>query len=175
MGRENLTWPSMPQANQADRMKTGPDNSQLIQPSLPVPKVIIPLRPPLEKLLQLALLPPASATTLQFRYSAPVELTVDTSAVIKRVLSGKVFLSVEELLALSPEVRKYFTEATTTKQLPALPTTETHTVSTFSLRTDQELREAAPTLLLRTLDVLLNGTTSVTGILDSGCQVVIIP
>jgi len=81
---------------------------------------------------------------------------------------------VEELLALSPEVRKYFKETTTTKRLPALPNAEAHTVSTFSLRADQELLEAMPTLPLRTLDVLLDGTTLVTGILDSGCQVVII-
>ena len=103
-----------------------------------------------------------------------MELTVDTSAVINQVLSKKVFLLVKELLARSPEVRKYFKEATTTKQLPALPTTKAHIVSTFSLRANQELQEAAPTLPLRTLNVLLDGTTSVTGILDSGCQVVII-
>ena len=34
--------------------------------------------------------------------------------------------------------------------------------------------EAEPVLPLRTLDMILDGTTSVTGILDSGCQVVII-
>ena len=154
--------------------ETRPDNSQPIQPSLPVPKVVVPLRPPPEKPLPSALSPPASATTPQFRYLAPVESTMDTSAIINQVLSEKVFLSVKELLALSLEVRKYFKETTTTKQLLALPTAESHIISTFSLRADQELWEAAPTLPLRTLDVLLNGTTSATGILDSGCQVVII-
>jgi len=95
---------------------------------------------------------------------------MDAVAVITQILSEQVFLSVEELLALSPEVRKYFKEATTTKHLLALPMAAAHMVSTFSVGAVQ----AAPTLPLRTLDVILNGTTSVMGILDSGCQVVII-
>ena len=60
------------------------------------------------------------------------------------------------------------------KRLLALPTAEAHTISTFSFRADHDLLEAAPTLPLRTLDVVLDGTTVVTGILDSSCQVVII-
>ena len=99
---------------------------------------------------------------------------MDAAAVITRVLSEKVHLTIEELLALAPEVRKYFKEATTTKRLPALPTAEAHTVSTYSLGAGQDLLEAEPTLPLRTLNVILDGTVSVTGILDSGCQVVII-
>jgi len=45
---------------------------------------------------------------------------------------------------------------------------------TFSVGATHDLLEAAPTLPLRTLDVILNGSTAVTGILDNGCQVVII-
>ena len=70
--------------------------------------------------------------------------------------------------------RKYFKETTTTKRLPALPAAEAHTVSTYSLGAGQDLLEAEPTLPLRTLDIILDGLVSVTGILDSGCQVVII-
>src|SRR5882724_5425416 len=45
---------------------------------------------------------------------------------------------------------------------------------TFSVGVTCDLLEAAPTLPLRTLDIILNGSTAVMGILDSGCQVVII-
>ena len=99
---------------------------------------------------------------------------MDTAAIISRVLSEKVHLTVEELLALAPEVRKYFKETMTTKRLPALPAAEAHMVSTYSLGAGQDLLEAEPPLPLRTLDVILDGKISVTGILDSGCQVVII-
>ena len=111
-------------------------------------------------------LPPSIPSVLpQFRYSAPVESSVDAASVISRVLSEKVFLSIEELLALSLEVRKYLKEAATTRHVQVPPAAEAHTVSTFSLRTDRELLEAEPTLPLRTLDVILDGTTLVMGIL----------
>jgi len=72
-------------------------------------------------------------------------------------------------------VRKYFKEATTTKCLLALPTAaRAHTVLTFSIGATCHLLEVAPTLPLRTLNIILNGSTMVTGILESGCQVVII-
>ena len=99
---------------------------------------------------------------------------MDTAAIITCVLSEKVHLTVEELLALAQEVRKYFKETMTTKRLPALPTAKAHTVSTYSLGAGQDLLEAEPTLPLRTLDVILDGTVSVTSILDSSCQVVVI-
>ena len=86
----------------------------------------------------------------------------------------KVFLSVKELLALLPEVRKYFKEATTTKCHLSLPAAGAHTVSTFFVGVNHDILKAAPTLPLRTLNINLNGSTLITGILDSGCQVVII-
>jgi len=110
----------------------------------------------------------------QFRYSALVESAVDAVAIITCVLLEKVHLTVEELLALLPEVRKYFKETTTTKRLLALRTAGAHMVSTYSFSVGQDLLEAEPTLPLRTLDMILDGTIPVTGILDSGCQVVII-
>src|SRR5882724_731162 len=151
------------------------DENQLSHPSLLVPKVVVPPKPPSAKPLPLAPSLPLPATVPQFRYLVPVESTIKAMTVINRVLSEKVVLSVKELLALSLEVRKYFKEATTTKCLPALPTAaRTHTVLTFSVGATCNLLEAAPTLPLRPLDVILNGSTMVTGILDSGCQVVII-
>ena len=145
-----------------------------MQPTLPVLKVVISSKAPPVKPLPPVLPPSVLSTVPQFRYSAPVKLSIDTALVISRVLLEKVFLSVEELLALLPVVRKYFKEATTMRCFPVPPIAETHTVSTFSLRMDPELLEAEPTLPLRTLNAVLNGTTSVMGILNSGCQVVII-
>ena len=46
---------------------------------------------------------------------------VNASAIISQVLSKKVCLSVKELLALAPKVKKHFKETTTMKRLPALP------------------------------------------------------
>ena len=160
-----------PADNQPDNARL--DENRPVRPSLPVPEVAIPPRPSPSKPLPTTL-SSFPGVTPQFKYSALVESNVDTTAVINQVLAEKVFLLVKELLALSPKVRKYFKEATTTKRLPALPTAGTHTVSTFSLGADQELHKAVPTLPLRIIDVILNGTTPVTGILDSGCQVVII-
>ena len=57
----------------------------------------------------------------------------------REVLSEKVFLSVEELLVLLLEVRKYFKEATTTKHLLALPAAGANTVLTFSVRVNCNL------------------------------------
>jgi len=151
------------------------DENQLLQPSLPVPKVVVPPKPSSTKHLPPALSLPLPAMVPQFRYSELVESTVNVTTVINHVLSKKVFLLVEELLALLLWVRKYFKEATTTKPLLALPAAaRAHTSSTFSVGVNHNLLEAAPTLPLRTLNIILNGSTSVTGILDSGCQVVII-
>ena len=101
---------------------------------------------------------------------------MDAAAVINRVLSEKVHLSVEELLALAPEVRRHFKEMMTMKRLPALPVEAmaAHTVSSYSMDVNHEQLSAESTLPLRTIEVTLDGAITVTGIIDSGCQVVII-
>ena len=113
-----------------------PDENRPAQPSLPVPEVVIPSKsiPSGKPLPSTPVLPaPFPPAVPQFRYLAPVESAMDTVAVITHVLSEKVHLTVEALLALVPEVRKYFKETTTTKRLLALPTAKAHTVSTYSL------------------------------------------
>ena len=98
--------------NQPDDAR--PDENRPVRPSLPVPEVAVLPRPSPSKLLPTT---PSSFPGVmpQFKYSAPVESNVDATVVINWVLTEKVFLLVKELLALSPEVRKYFKEATTTK------------------------------------------------------------
>ena len=79
-GKENPPKPGRPAD---DRM----DDIQLMQPTLPVPKVVISSNAPPVKPLP-PLLPPSIPSILpQFRYSTPVESTIDTASVISRVLS----------------------------------------------------------------------------------------
>src|SRR5882724_940459 len=122
--------------------------------------------------------PPVNAPTPQFKYLALIESKVNASSVVNQVLSKKVYLSVEELLALAPKVRRHFKECTTMKKLPALPAeaqaAAAHTVSTFSMGMEHERLAAKPALPLWTIEVTLDGIITVTGIIDSGCQVIII-
>jgi len=105
-------------------------------------------------------------------------LNINASAVISWVLSEKVCLSVKELLALTPEARRQFKETTTMKRLLALPveaqTMAAHMVLTYSMDIHQEHHSAKPTLPLQTIEVTLDDTVAVMGIIDSGFQVVII-
>ena len=93
---------------------------------------------------------------------ALIESKVNTSSVINWVLSEKVYLSVKELLALAPEVRKQFKESTTTKKLLTLPAeaqaVAAHRVSTFSMGMDHESLAAKLALLLWTIEVTLDHT-----------------
>jgi len=114
----------------------------------------------------------------QFRFVAPIELNINTSFIISQVLSEKVYLSVEELLALAPKVRRHFKETTTMKKLPALladaQAMAAHTVSTYSMDMDHEHLVADLALPLWMIEITLDGTITVMGIIDSSCQVIII-
>src|SRR5882724_4504999 len=123
-------------------------------------------------------MPLIHAPTPQFRFVALIESKVNTSSVINWVLSEKVYLLVEELLALAPKVRRHFKESTTTKKLPARPAeaqaAAAHMVSTFSMGMDHEYPTAEPSLLLCMIEVTLNGTITVMAFIDSTSLVVII-
>src|SRR5882724_4971736 len=114
----------------------------------------------------------------QFRYMAPIKSKVNASDVIGRILSEKVCRSVKELLALAPEVRRHFKEATTMKRLPALPaeaqSKAAHHIATFSMDKHHKHFLAEPALPLRMIEVTLDHMVTVTGIIDSGFQVIII-
>src|SRR5882672_963193 len=108
---------------------THPTNASSAEKTYSAPKAQAPSSKPLP-----AAPTPSGPTAIpQFKYMAPVELNVDAAAVINPVLVEKVHLSVEELLALAPKVRRHFKETTTTKRLPALPVEAmaTHTVSSY--------------------------------------------
>ena len=97
-----------------------PDKNQPAQPSLLVPEVVIPPKsvPSGKPLPSTPARPtPFPPAVPQFTDSAPVESTVDTAAIITCVISEKVHLTIKELLALTPEVTKYFKETMTTKSV----------------------------------------------------------
>jgi len=98
--------------------------------------------------------------------------------VIGQILSEKVCLSVEDLLALAPEVRRHFKEATTMKRLPALPvkaqSKAAHHVATFSMDKYHKHFLAEPALPLQKIEVTLDQHGYGHGIIDIGFQVIII-
>src|SRR5882724_5312650 len=95
-----------------DSVKKSPDlptltpvwlmDAPLAEKTYLAPKLQAPLAKPL--LSTPALVNPAP----QFRYTAPIKSKINASDVISWILSEKVCLSVEELLALAPEVRRHF-------------------------------------------------------------------
>jgi len=104
-----------------------------------------------------------------------VEATVNATEVITCSLSEKVMLLVEEHLVLCPDIEKYY-EATTMRRIPTGRMAAANLVSTYYSAPDKtsELIEAEHILPLHTIDVFLNGKASAIGILDRGCQIVII-
>src|SRR5882724_8178029 len=66
----------------------------------------------------------------------------------------------------------------TTKKLLALPAeaqaATAHMISTFSMGMEHKRLAAEPALPLQMIEVTLDGTITVMGIIDRGCQVVII-
>lgn len=61
---------------------------------------------------------PALSHQPQFHYRAPIEEGKTVQAVIDRALDSTVTITNRELLAISPEVRKSFKDATTTRKVP---------------------------------------------------------
>jgi hypothetical protein len=112
----------------------------------------------------------------QFKYSLPLEVGVSCNNVVQKILSQQVSLTVAEAIALSPEVRKFFKEGTTTRRIPTTDApAQANMVSSFYLALDdeEELFEGAHSLPLRTLQVSLNEEITATAIIDSGCQIII--
>jgi len=168
-----------------NKMTLGKKQMDLLKPVLlkmDQPKEVLlaerTYKAPSSKPLLSSPVPPIHAPTPQFKFAALIELKVNVSSIVNWVLSKKGYLSVKELLALAPKVRRHFKESMTMKKLPALPAEAqamaAHMVSTFSMGMDHERLVAKLALPLQMIEVTLDGTITVTGIIDSGCQVVII-
>src|SRR5882724_4152675 len=145
-----------------------PMDAPLAEKTYSAPKTQAPSAKPLPST------PTSVDPTPQFRYTAPIESKINVSDVVSQVLSEKVCLSVKELLALAPEFRRHFKEATTMKRLPALPAEAhskvAHHITTFSMDKHHEHFSAKPALPLQMIEVTLDHTVTVMGIINSGCQ-----
>lgn len=127
---------------------------------------------------------PASTPNTQFRYESPVEKPEEFDGILTRVLDTQTFLSVRELLSLSPASRKYFADLVRPRRIPTtgastLFAEEEAAFGNLYCNDHSPSRSGAPWVEgenlqpLRTIDVTINGHPIV-GILDGGCQVVII-
>ncbi|PPQ71592.1 hypothetical protein CVT25_007902 [Psilocybe cyanescens] len=135
---------------------------------------------------------PVSTTTTepspapQYRYVTPIEDSRIVDAVVKRGLSATVTLTTQELLAISPEVRKQIKEQIQTKRLTSsgsafnmiMVSAEASVVPkhhsqgrTLPDRNDG-LVVAKHVEDLRAIDVLLEGRITVEALMDDGCQIV---
>jgi hypothetical protein len=181
-GMDEPVAPSASAAPAAEQSKGPQEKPSLMRPYIDVPRLPKPpqIAKPPPRAPGIPAPAPPQPPSQQFRYQAPCETGVKALDVFNRTLSEKVVLSIEELIALCPDVRKYYKEATTTKRVPVAgrgkgtEVAEANLVSTYLSMKEGDLVEAEHSLPLRTIEVSLNGVTSCTGILDNGCQIVII-
>jgi len=146
-----------------------PSISKEKQPK-PPPAVNVP--PPMNR----------QANIPQYRYRAPVESEEAHKKVYEKILEQTVVMTIEECIATMPTVRKYFKDATTCRRVLTeedkgvglVEIQPTGTVSNYALAVeDQTLLEAKHSLPLRCLELTLNDSVKTEGILDTGCQVIL--
>lgn len=128
----------------------------------------------------------------QYRYKAPVENEEVHRKVYDKILEGTVELTIEECLATMNSVRKFFKDDTTSRRVPTDETKNPDpkvgaymeakddavghfaSASSFAVSTETPVTfEAKPTLPLRCVQLKINDGIDIDGILDSGCQVVL--
>ena len=117
------------------------------------------------------------ATGPDFHYQCPIEDKSDSKKVLDRILGIEIPISARELLSLSPDVRKQMKELTTTKKVRAAAFIPTDIVSNFNYTLDTcnchgGLVVAKESHALRSIVPIVDGTTAIECILDSGCQIV---
>ena len=116
----------------------------------------------------------------QYRYRAPVESEESHKKVYEKILEQNVVLTVEECIATMPTVRRYFKDAITGKRVPTEEDKTTGLVevrdplSSYAMAIDPPAAfEAEHSLPLRCVEIFLNNMVKVDGIIDSGCQVIL--
>lgn len=113
-----------------------------------------------------------------FKYQAPIENPELIQKVIQRTLGSQVTISNEELLAISPDIRRFYKENTVTRRLPTVESgmfeeKEALTLSYSQGRTfNTFLLTASPIDSLRVIDMLVNDTHKITCTLDQGSEIV---
>ena len=148
-----------------------PSSSQLV-PYKPTPSTIVPQ---VRYSDQKGKAP--EATGPDFHYQCPIEDKSDSKKVLDRILGIEIPISARKLLSLSPNVRKQIKELTTTKKVRAAAFISTNIVSNFNYTLDAcdchgGLVVAKESHALRSIVPIVDGTTAVKCILDSGCQII---
>ncbi|MFI5420871.1 MAG: retropepsin-like aspartic protease, partial [Nitrososphaerales archaeon] len=163
------------------KVTNGPTTRNMARnaPSGETPKIIEPKKTfPEQKQTQ------PNSTTPQFKYITPIEDSKIVNSLVERALDTPITISSRELLAVAPEVRKQIKENITTKRVSNGPNgamiveevvtgiigSETF-MAGLPVRKD-ELIVANHTEELRAIDVELNGSFQVEGILDEGSQII---
>lgn len=115
------------------------------------------------------------------KYKAAIEDAVDMQAIVKRALSAKMDLTVEEFFAIYPEARKYMKDQLTSKKVPTVEVKYSQVTGTSSLvlgyqEADGGRREEKLTSSeidsLRVIDPLVHNDFQVEGILDQGSEII---
>ncbi|KAG9052021.1 hypothetical protein FS842_010624 [Serendipita sp. 407] len=113
----------------------------------------------------------------QYRYSSTVEEEVDTEKVISRVFkNSRIELTLDELLALAPSLRKKVSENTKVKRVPITMVKANVVSGDFEEDGDYLVapamltREARYTAPLPQVEAIINGQERKRGLLDSGSQ-----
>lgn len=116
----------------------------------------------------------------QYQFRAPCEDQVKPSDVLGQILGQTVVLSVEELLALCPNIHRYFKDMTTTKRVGVENKEASAKMATLNMTATcsneddpNDGLDAVPTMPLRLIDIMINDTLLVSGVLDSGCQIIV--
>ena len=149
-------------------------------PSQAQPRDRQPKPPPAMPHLPVA---PGKPSGPQYRYRAPVESEESHKKVYEKILEQNVILTVEECIATMPTVRRYFKDAITGKRVPTEEEKATGLVevidpiSSYAMTIDPPTNgstfEARHSLPLRCVEIYINDTIKANGIIDSGCQVIL--
>lgn len=116
----------------------------------------------------------------QFKYVTPIESAALLDRVTHKAMDTSIQLSLRELLAISPDIRKVMKEQISTKQIvphgsvtttPAQVGVVNTLMAALPERTDG-LVVANHSEKLRAIDVVLNGTRTVEAIMDEGSQII---
>lgn len=138
----------------------------------PSSSTIVPaLRPPASK-------PFSKDKDADFHYQAPIQDAQIASDLFNRILDTEIKVKAREIAAVSPDVRKHFREATTTKKVAIRAAAFVETLRTGVDRClevsamNMNVVVAAESESLRTITPRVNGDHPVQSILDPGCQIV---
>ncbi|KAF9470608.1 hypothetical protein BDN70DRAFT_821139 [Pholiota conissans] len=109
---------------------------------------------------------------MQYKYVTPIESAAVIDKIAEQSLRAEINISMRELLAIAPEVRKHFKDQIVTKRVP---TNLNNRVNSFLVdlpKRKDNLITSNHSEELRCIEVLFDGKDNIEGILDEGSQIV---